>query len=117
MISPSVTATVTEELEIEPALRAKLAIRLKRWAELQHVAKLAAESAEKAKAAVGEVHTEIGMTSISADGYTVTLVQGIRNELSKEKLIALGVTTAMLADATVSKPNKPYLKITEPRER
>ena len=90
----TITATVTEELAIEPALRAKLQIRLKRWTELQRAARLAAESADAAKEAVGEVHTEIGRTSLSVDGYTITEVR---------------------AEATESKPNKPYLKISEPR--
>ena len=111
----TITATVTEELAIEPALRAKLQIRLKRWTELQRVARLAAESADAAKEAVGEVHTEIGRTSLSVDGYTVAEVRSIRTELNKEQLLAMGVTTTMLAEATESKPNKPYLKLTEPR--
>ena len=111
----TITATVTEELAIEPALRAKLQIRLKRWTELQRIARLAAESADAAKEAVGEVHTEIGRTSLSVDGYTITEVRSIRTELNKEKLLAMGVTTTQLAEATESKPNRPYLKITEPR--
>ena len=114
-MATAVTATMTEEIEIDPALRAKLQIRLKRWTELQRVARLAAESADAAKEAVGEVHTEIGRTSLTVDGYTVTEVRSIRTELNKEKLLAMGVTTTMLAEATESKPNKSYLKITEPR--
>ena len=54
---------------------------------------------------------------VSLDGFKTKYIASVRSILDKKILIGLGVTEEMLTEATVTKPSKPYLKITPPGER
>lgn len=53
-----------------------------------------------------------GYEALQIAGSKVTLVRGVTNTLDKLKLYAQGVTQAQVERATVTKPKKPYWKIT-----
>ncbi len=113
----SATTTVTEEVKLKPALKAKLTKKLKVYAELHTQLKAVQAAMDKEKAEIGSLREEAGVTSLAIDGFKVTQVTNLRTTLDKLKLIEMGVTTEMLEEATVTKPGRPYEKITCPGEK
>jgi hypothetical protein len=72
---------------------------------------------EQKKAIIGRYREETGYPSVALDGFKVTEVTNLRSTLDQKKLIEMGVTTDMLAEATVTKPGKPYTKVTCPGDK
>jgi hypothetical protein len=72
---------------------------------------------DERKAKIGAWREEVGVTSLDLEGFKVTFVLNLRSFLDKQKLIEMGVTTEMLEEATITKPGKPYEKITCPGEK
>lgn len=72
---------------------------------------------ETLKAEIGAIQEEVGETSMTIDGFTVTLVAPTRSTLNKKRLIALGCSPAWLIEATDITPTASYYKITQPGEK
>ena len=112
----TISVTSTEEVVLTPGLKRKLQLTLKAYAELKQQAKALEAQLTAQKGVIEQLREQTGEVSFKLDGFTVTLIAGTRKTLSKEKLIAMGVTTTMLAEATVETPTKPYTKVTIPGE-
>lgn len=110
----TVEATTTHEIKLAPAIKRKLLTELKAYEALKLQIKALEHAADKRKATIGKLRDETGEQSLSIDGFTTTLVSGVRESLDKQKLIAQGVTTAQIEAATVLKPIECYEKITLP---
>lgn len=72
---------------------------------------------EAQKGEIGLLREEAGVNTLELEGFKVTQICGTRKTLNHQKLIAMGVSTEMLEDATEVKPNKPYEKVTCPGEK
>lgn len=113
----TVTTTITEEVKLRPSLKAKLLRELRTYAELRAQVKALELAMDKHKATIGGLREEAGVNSLALEGFHVTLVSPMRSTLDKMKLIAMGVTTEMLEEATTVKPGRPYEKISIPGEK
>ena len=121
-MSPKVTTTVTTEVKLSPALRKKVLTELKTFAELHTQQRILKLAMQKSKDTVQQMFEKAGefdalVQGVTLDGFKTKYVTGIRKILDKGKLIDLGVTVEMLEEATIEKPNAPYLKISVPGER
>ena len=116
------TTTVTTTIALTPQLKRKVLVELKTFAELSQQMQALKSAMQQRKDRVQALFEEAGefgalTQGISLDGYKAKYVTTIRTSLDKKALIDLGVTDEMLAEATVSKASRPYLKITAPGER
>lgn len=118
---PSLTTAQQGKLDLkpslEPRLKRKLLTELKTYAQLAMQAKAVEKAMEKHKGAIAKLRDEQDEVSIEVDDFKVTLVAPLRSTLDKQKLIAQGVTTAQIEEATVVTPVRPYVKITLPGVR
>lgn len=113
-VSTTATATTTHELRLAPQVKRRLLTSLRVYGELNQQLKAIKLAMSKAKGNVKTALVDSGESSISLDGYKATYVSPTRSHLDKQKLIAQGVTIAMLEMATVTKPGKSYVKISTP---
>jgi hypothetical protein len=111
-MKPTITTTQTTEVQLEPKLVTKLTNELAIYAELEAELELSKQALDAQKSKVTQLAEQTGEKSFGVNGHKVTLVEGTTSSLDKKKLIALGVTTAMLEEATVTKPKKAYWLIT-----
>lgn len=99
--------------KVQTTLRQKLLEYQRNSAQIKKL-----EAAQDAlKAEVGAIQEEVGETSMTIDGFTVTLVAPTRSTLNKKRLIALGCAPAWLVEATDITPTASYYKITQPGEK
>lgn len=117
MPATSLTVKTEQDITIKPTVRKKLLTALRTYAELRVDLKAIEAAMDKQKGTIGAIREEIGEQSLGLEGFTVTLVAGVRSTLDKAKLIAQGVTVAQIEAATTTKPTKPYTKITVPGQR
>lgn len=114
-LSAKPTTTTTTVVSIKPKTLQKLRTSLKEYAALKtQLDSIQAQMDEK-KAGIGELRESTGEDKLSIDGFSLALVQPIRKELDKAKLVELGCALAWIEEATVSKPTTPYEKITCPK--
>lgn len=115
-LAPVVNATTTTEVKILPTVKRRLLGELKAYEELKFQAKALDLAMEKHKAAIATIRESIGATTLDVDGFKVTYVSPVRSVLEKKLLLDNGVTMAQIESATVTKPTKPYTKISLPGE-
>jgi hypothetical protein len=109
------TAIATQhEVVLKPALKKKLLTKLKMYQELALQLATIKGAMAKGRDDIDALREETGEKSLAIEGFKATLVEPIRSKLEPKKLLAQGVTLAMLELATVVKPGKPYLKVTCP---
>jgi hypothetical protein len=113
----SLTTNQTVEVQLRPALKSKLLKRLKLYAELRAQSKALELAMDKEKAEIGALREEAGVDKLAIEGFSVAYVTNIRKTLIPAKLIAMGVTTSMLEEATDLKPGRPYVKISVPGQK
>ena len=113
----AVTTTQTTELKLRPAMKTKLLRELRAYAELKAQQRVLEAAMDKHKATIRGLREEVGVETLKLDGFTSTNVTNIRSSLDKMKLLEMGVTTDMLEEATVSKPGRPYEKISCPGDK
>ena len=102
------------ELTLTPSQRAGLLINLRMYKTLKADLKdLEAAIDEQRKVLAGKL-AALGESSLALDGYKLTEITPTTSKLDPMKLVELGVTTAQIEQATVTKPGRPYLKITVP---
>lgn len=116
---PKTTTTAVTEVKLAPALRTKVLAQLRAYEQLSAQRKVLDLAMQKNKDAVQALFEKAGeftalVQGVALDGFKAKWVTGTRKQLSKELLIRMGLTEDMLAEATVEKPNRPYLKISPP---
>lgn len=116
-LAPVATATTTRELVLKPQLRRKLLNELRAFAELKSQYKALELAMNKHKDAIGRLREETGEQSIALEGFKVTQVTQTRSTLDKKLLLEQGVTMGQIENATVTKPGRPYTKVTTPGEK
>lgn len=109
------TTTVTKEIAIKPKTLQKLRLELKSYAGLKAQLDSIQTQMDEKKASIGELRESTGEDKLSIDGFSLALVQPIRQVLNHQKLIELGCAVAWIEEATESKPSTPYEKITVPK--
>src|SRR3981189_554713 len=107
----TMTTTTTTEVVLKPRLKAKLLTKLKAYADRRTRFKALEAEMEAQKGEIGLLREEAGVTTLTLEGFKVTQICGLRKTLDQQKLIAMGVSTEMLEEATDTKPNRPYEKI------
>lgn len=111
----SLTTTQTTEVALKPTLKKKLLASLQTYAKLHAQLKAIETEMDALKGTIGGYREEAGVETLAIEGFHVTRVSGgTRESLNKMKLIEMGVTLDMLAEATDVKPVKPFEKITVP---
>ena len=120
----TITATTiqTTEVKLSPALKRKVLTELRTYAQLSEQMRVLKAALQVRKDRVQALFDEAGeftalTQGVALDGFKTKYVTGVRATLDKKILIGLGVTDEMLAEATVSKPIAPYLKISVPGEK
>ncbi len=118
-MSINLSTEATVEVEIEPTLKVSLRKNLKLYASLKEQAAAAKEAVEAQAAHIEHLRDQTGAKSVWLDGYgRVTRVDGgTTKTLDRKKLLAQGVSQAMLENATVEKPRRAFTKISLPGER
>lgn len=116
---PSITATVTAttEIKLNPKLKKRLLTELKGYAALKVQRDAIDHAMTKHREGIEGVLDELGESSIAIEGYKSTLVAPVRKKLDPKRLVALGVSTDVIAKATTETPGKPYVKVTVPGEK
>lgn len=106
-------ATATTEVEIEPALKAKLKQRLTKYRMLDAAFDAAKAALDKEAALIEGYFEQVGANSIKVKGHaTITEVRGVSPKLDKQLFVKSGGSLQMLEDSTVTTPKKPYVLIT-----
>lgn len=119
-MSPSPTLQTVAEVEISPKLRRRVAAHLEAYFSLQSAIKALEADADVAKAEILATFEDAGEGHALDAGVTVEGVGRIKmvypttSKLDVKKLIAQGVSTAQIERATVTKPGKPYPKLSPP---
>src|ERR1035437_3365323 len=117
MPSPTITVRTEQDIKLAPGVRRKLLTELKAYASIKAEIAVLEAKKEARKAVIAGIREDVGEQSIGIEGFLVTLVAGVRSKLVPAKLIAQGVTVAMIEAATVVRPNKPYVKVTCPGDK
>lgn len=113
---PTVTTTQTTDVQITPAQKVRLRRQLTEYSRLGSEIEALETKRAKTKTAVEAVQVEIGAEKIDFEGFKITLVAGgVSKKLDEKKLVAQGVTTAQIENATVYTPKKSYTLITPPK--
>jgi hypothetical protein len=117
----SVTTAVVTEVKLQPKTRAILRTTLTEYADLAREIDRLKEKQEQAKERVEQIFLDAGqedalVNGCEIEGYKVSLVCGTRSELDKKKLVELGCDPEWLAAATTTKKNKPYVRISAPKD-
>jgi hypothetical protein len=102
------------EVTLTPAVKKKLLTKLRVYQELATQVKTLQAAMAKGRDEIDVLREETGEKSLSLDGFKATLVEPVRSKLIPKKLLAQGVTWAMIEAATEIKPGKAYCKISCP---
>jgi hypothetical protein len=115
---PTMTATVTTSKEVKLSARVtrKLLTELNAYQGLKAQLDAIKEAMDGHKAAIEVLRDETGEQSIALEGFKISLVSPVRSTLDKKQLLLAGVSVAQLEAGTITKPTKPYTKLTMPGE-
>jgi len=116
---PTMTATVstTKEVKLSARVTRRLLTELSAYLGLKTQLDAIKTAMDGHKVAIEALRAETGESSIELNGFKVTLVQPAgRATLDKKKLLEAGVTMSQLESGTVTKPVKPYTKVSTPGE-
>lgn len=111
------TTNQTQEVSLKPALKSKLLRELKAYAALRTDLKAIEAALDKHKGVIRGLREEAGVESLSIEGFKTSNVTSLRSSLDKQRLLAMGLTMEMLDEATITKPGKPYERVTCPGEK
>lgn len=119
---PSVTTEQKVEVKISPALKRRLMLKLRTYAELkanQHVIEqgLAGLRDEIEGLFVDAGEFSALQAGVKVDKFKLVHVSPVRKKLDPMRLIAQGVTTAQIEEATVTVPTRGFVKVTCPGEK
>lgn len=115
---PTVTTTQQQDVTIATITQARLVHKLKAWQDIQQeIAAL-----EQAKAAlVDEIEAiraiEVGVNAFAVEGYKIARIESTTTSFDKKRFVTLGGDLALYEAAQVTKPRKPYTRITAPGQK
>lgn len=120
-LTTTTTTKETTEVKLSPRLQQQLLTRLQEFGRLGAEIRERQARQDAIKAEVDQLFTDSGegnalFNGADVAGYRVKMVCGVSSKLNKRRLIELGCEPAWLEEATESKPNKPYVRITPPGE-
>lgn len=113
------TTTVKTELRLTPALKRKLSVYLNTHAQIAAQMREAKEALDSNKAAIEALFIAAGegnalIDGVDIEGFKLKHVHPITSKLDRKKLMDAGVSLAQLEEGTVTRPGKPYIKLTPP---
>ena len=116
---PTVQTTATQDVHLSTGVRARIVTHLHTYAELTAELKRLGEERTAALERIEHAFEDAGEGvaldhGVAIAGYKLKVVRRIVKTLDKKLLIGMGVSVAMLEEATISKPAAQYLKITLP---
>jgi hypothetical protein len=116
---PTLTAeaTTTKQIVLKPALRRKLLIELRTFAELSSQLKALEHARETHKKNISALRDETGEQSLELEGYRMTLVAPIRKKFNSKKFVARGGDIELYNQSFDEVPGRPYERITCPGEK
>ncbi len=116
-LSTRTEVKATQDVQLGPALKAKLVQRLAKLKDLQRLANEAQDKADKEHANVCGYFEQAGANSITIEGHaTITEVRGTSSKLDKKLFVTNGGSLKVLEDSTITSPKKPYVLITFAKE-
>ena len=110
------TTTISTEVQLKPSVRRKLIAELNSYQELKNQLTEIQKALDTHKVNIEGIRESVGEQSISISGFKVSLVSPVRSSLDKKALLEAGVSMAQLEAGTVTKPVKPYTKVSTPGE-
>jgi len=113
-IMPSVTTTVTQEVELEPVMRRQLLIELRAFAAIKEQLVRLQHQSDAHKAAIGALRDETGAQTLSVEGFTISLVAPIRKVFNKKKFVLVGGDLALYEQAMDNVSSRAYDRISCP---
>lgn len=102
------------QLEIAPNIKRKVQLHLKQYEAITEQMRVLKAAQTKELNEVEKLREVIGAKSFDLSGFKVTRVTGDSSRLDQKKMIADGVTPAMIEEWTTTKPKKAFTKITCP---
>ena len=116
------TTTVKTELKLTPALKRKLSVYLNTHAQIAAQMREAKEALDSNKAAIEALFIAAGegnalIDGVDIDGFKLKHVHPVTSKLDRKKLMDAGVSAAQLEEGTLTRPGRPYVKITAPGGR
>lgn len=120
---PGISTTQTTEIQLAPRLKQQLLDKLTQFDRNDEEIKRREAQNVKIKQEVDDIMTQAGegnalLAGIDIDGYRVKLVTGLSTKLDKDRLKRQhGLTQADLDACSDTTPNKPYVKVTLPKEK
>jgi hypothetical protein len=113
-----ISVAQTAEPTLTPALKVKLRRELRLYLELKKLVEETQEEMNTLKAEVDAVRREAGLEVLNFEGFVqYATTGGTSKRLDRKKLIAQGVTPAMLEMATTEKPKKDSVTLRCPGEK
>lgn len=109
---PTLETRTVAELELTVEGRQRLEAALSTYTMLKEDLDLLTEQADIEKSKIGKALADAGIDNSRSEKFALIWVRGSQTtKLDPKKLIAQGVTTAMIENATVSTPRKDYFQI------
>jgi len=115
-VTTSVTTTTTKVVKLLPSLRRQLLMELSIAQKHKLAMKQAEEKYDRAKAKIRALREKAGVESLEIDGYTTSNVTGVMTQWNEKKMLEHGLSIAEIESFKVTKPKKPYEKVTFPAE-
>jgi hypothetical protein len=115
-VATKAVVTTTHEVKIQPALRKKLLANLRAYVDLAGQKKAITEAMTAHSASVEEALEKIGEDKIELEGLRATTVRGQHTVWDEIALREAGVTPAQIAAGKITKPKKPYVRISGAEE-
>lgn len=121
-VSATTTVVQTTDVTLAPQLQQRLLVRLEEYARLNEEIAKRKSRQDAIKAEVDTLFVEAGegnalMNGTDIGGYKVKMVCGLSSRLDKKRLVDLGCEPSWLEEATITKPNRPYVRISAPGEK
>lgn len=121
-IGTTTTTTTVVEVKLSPKVRKELAGKIAEVVSLQVALKDLKLDRDKKLVEIEKLYVDSNEghaldTGTMFDVFKLKKVGGTTSKLDKKKFVSYGGSLAVLERATVTKPRKPYLKVTAPGEK
>lgn len=108
---PKLSTDTETTVELAPETQAALHSALSMYTGLKEQIELLEGLMDEERAKMQALLEEAGTDKALHDGYHVSIIRGTSSSLDKKKLIAQGVTEAMIERAATIKPKRPYVAV------
>ena len=113
-VALEVTATTKHQVKLSPKVQARLLNDLKAYASAKANRDVLEQSMKNYRGDIEQIMVEAGEERIEVDGFKTTMIAPVRKKLDPKRLVALGVSMDIIAQATVEEPGTPYVKVSLP---